>query len=233
VAQNKIINLKNYIPQQAKKNTMKIIHVLLSIVIATFATSCFCQNKVQTGIKANFGPYIPENEDNNVSEGTYFSVGFFGDYTIDSFQKWSLGTEFLYNSSSYDLNFESGPSASFNIKNVLIPLKAKYRHQKFIFSGGLINTIVFTASLQNEDYIYTDGDHIFLNGVTVKNSYIQRKYDLQGMLGIGYKVSNQVDLGLDVSFYFDKNKFTYNFNSSVEANSPSMSVAASYHFTQN
>ena len=186
---------------------MKNILFLLCLIASC---NIYAQSKVKVGLKLNLGPYglSSGNESQNVD--TYFNIGLTSHTFLSADEKFSLGIDFLYNYSAFlsqDLYLNS--YNNFSMKNVLIPLKVNYHMKKWIFSAGLINSLLLDAKFKNDDYTVKDGDLSDFSLDEIRLAYIHKKYDLQGIIGARYMVSTRISLGLETTFYFGENDFKY------------------------
>ncbi|HMR88372.1 MAG TPA: hypothetical protein PKD51_09465 [Saprospiraceae bacterium] len=191
----------------------KIILLLLSM-LASF--SFVAQSKTRLGIKFNGGAYGVNNTDENQDLGNFFSIGLTSQSFLGSEEKISFGVDFLYNHTAFSTKMVPysafKPIGSYSMKNVLVPIKLNYHFKKATFTAGFINSIILEAKYQNDDVELKDGDLYQFGNEEVKLAYLDKKYDLQALLGASFTISNKFKIGVETSFYFSENEFKHRVN---------------------
>jgi hypothetical protein len=197
---------------------MKIKNVLFYLCLIA-SCSGYAQSKFKVGLKMNLGPYGINNSDEEQDVDTYFNIGLTSHVFLTSEEKFSVGIDFLYNSSVFSYRSDIfNLMNTFSMKNVFIPLKANYHFNKWTLSAGLINSFVIDAKLKNDEYELQDGTLYTFNQEESRLAILNKRYDLLATLGARYKIGNRINLGLETTFYFANNDFyfrrypNYSFN---------------------
>lgn len=192
---------------------------ILFVLCLIASCSGYAQSKLRVGIKMNLGSYGINNSEEEQDADTYFNIGLTSHVFLTNEEKFSVGLDFLYNSSAFSYRSDIfNLTNTFSMKNVFIPIKANYHFKKWTLSAGLINSFVIDAKLKNDEYELKDGALYTFNQEESRLAILNKRYDLLATLGARYTIGNRINLGLETTFYFADNDFyhkrypNYSFN---------------------
>jgi len=175
--------------------------------------------------------------------GLSASIGLISEYYLDEHKRFGLGVGLLSNFSAYtrqdrqkfrgfntqQIFSERKTDITFSLVSFQAPVKLLYRHKKFTFSLGLVNSWLGFVEMKRQSrsrWLDPPGEWVESPVVTISNSIfgepemsesnfvvletsLERRYMPQILYGVAYKIKNNLSLGLEFTNYLRANHINH------------------------